>query len=153
MYALLFQFLYIVVELSPLPVYPQCFLPKVRSINISLSSDPMGILIQWQLTENEDHEIKDCINSRHWRVRLLSFSSAQTAPVDKDIVNDNSVQWTNVSNMATEYFFPQPVSSHLYYSFQVVHRGDFNPRQVYEFDINPITFASYLYYFGEQGIS
>ncbi len=139
-------------ELSPLPVYPQCFLPKVRTINVSLSSDPMGIQMKWQLTENEDPEIDYCINSRRWRVRVLSFSSVQTSPADKDAVKDISVQWTNVSNFATEYFFPRSVSLHLYYSFQVVHRGDFNFRQVHEFNIKPITFASYVYYFGEQGI-
>ena len=105
--------------------------------------------LQWQLTKKEDPDLSYCINSRRWRVRVLSFSSVAAAPNDHEVVS-SSVQWVNVTGENTNHSFAGTFSTSRYYSFQVAHRGEFTYTDRNEFDLKPITFASQIYYFRDQ---
>lgn len=144
------------VQLSPIPLFPQCYLPHVRSITAEptvVSGGGVRIFLRWEETEKEDPELEYCFNARQWKARILSFSNAAAAPADFEVVNDDSVEWSNAANQSTNYSFPDVLSPDKYYSFQVSHQGGFRFSYVDRFGLKPITFASHTYFFGYQSMS
>ena len=141
-----------VVELSFFPLHAQCFLPHVTDIEASpqlIDGGSISIYLQWQLTEKEDEKLAYCIGSRMWRVRILKYPSATVAPFDYEVKN-SSVQWINVSDQNTNHSFTEILLTDVYYSFQVVHRGEFSYSERTQYNLKPITFASKIYYYGKQ---
>ncbi len=140
------------VELSSFSLYAQCFFPLVKSITATpllTNQGSFNIFLEWDLTEKEDPELQYCIGSRMWRVRTLEYLNADAAPLDYE-VKTSSVKWINVTDENTNYTFAKSLSTNVYYSFQVVHRGEFGFSERMEYDLKPIMFASQVYYFGQQ---
>ena len=141
------------------PVAPPCYLPHARNITAT-RTNMSTVTLNWQITSKEDPNLSYCKRSKRWKVKVLKYSNIANAPGDYEVrQHDASIEWITVPRRDTTYSFTEDFSNDTYYSFQVEHNfssdddddEDDDEDDEDDDEIQPLAFASYVYFFGKQG--
>ena len=98
---------------------------KITAIPEFHSNSSLTVTLTWQLSVKEDPNLRYCIGSLSWKVRILKYSNVEATPSDYEVRDEKSVDWIRLEENKMSHSFLEEFASNMYYSFQVGHQENF----------------------------